>query len=164
MCRILRFYDNDFRFCEGKILRKNKRSGKWKRCDNLKPNGKGYVRVTLRDDNGDMKMFSLHRIVYKAYHTEWDITNGSMDNSIDHKDGNRTNNHIDNLRVVTNQQNCFNRSSVKGCHYRKRNKKWVAEIRLDGKLKLLGYYKTEEEARLKYLEAKNIYHIIPVVN
>ena len=38
--------------------------------------------------------------------------------------------------------------------------KWKAQIRLDGKLKHLGYFVNEEDARNAYLNAKLIYHKI----
>ena len=77
---------------------------------------------------------------------------------IDHIDRNRINNHINNLRIVTPQQNCFNRNA-KGYYLDKHNK-YVAQIKLNRKIKHLGYYDTEEEAHNAYLEAKKIYHII----
>jgi hypothetical protein len=158
MCRKLRLYDNDFRVCEDKVWKKNKRSGKCKRIDTLKPN-EGYIRVRLRDDNSKEKLFYVHRIVYKAYHPEWNIDDTCQDNCIDHIDRNRLNNHIDNLRVVTTQENCFN-TNAKGCHYNKHHKKWGAQISSNRKRKHIGYYETEAEAHQAYLEAKSIYHKI----
>jgi len=159
MCRKLRFYDNDFRVCGEKMWKRDRRNGIWKRNDNLKPNDKGYMSIELRDDNGNRKKFQSHRIVYKAFHPEWDIMDNCRDNSIDHIDQNKTNNHIDNLRVVTHQKNSFN-TNAKGCFYHKAYKKWRALIGLNGKRIHLGTYKTEEEAHNAYLKAKKIYHII----
>ena len=99
MCRTLTFWDTKLRFCEGKTWRFNKRTNKWIRCDNLKPNNRGYILIGLTNNEGKRKSLKLHRLVYKAYYPSWDIMNGITDNSIDHKDGKKTNNHIDNLRV-----------------------------------------------------------------
>ena len=159
MCRKLRLYYNDFRVCEDKVWRKNKRNGIWKRIDNNKTGSLGYIQINLRDDNSNIKLFKLHRIVYKAYHPEWDIMDTCGDNSIDHIDRDKINNHIDNLRVVTNQENQFNRD-VKGCYYNKQRKKWQSQISLNGKTKNLGRYETEQEARQAYVEAKRELHII----
>ena len=159
MCRKLRLWDNDIRVCGEKIWKKNRKNGIWKRVDNLKPNNWGYSLITLTDDNSKRKSYQLSRIVYKAYNPDWNIFDISMNNYIDHIDNNRINNHIDNLRVVTQQQNCFNTNS-KGCYYNKRSQKWAARIMLDRKCIHLGYYKAEEEARNAYLKAKEIYHII----
>jgi hypothetical protein len=163
MCRKLRLYDNDFRVCEDKVWKKNKRSEKWKRIDTLIPNNQGYINVGLTDDNNKRKIFKLHRLIYKAYHPEWNIDDTCQDNCIDHIDRDKTNNHIDNLRVVTKQENGFNRYA-KGCYYNKPSKKWRAQIRLNGKDKHLGCYETEEEAHQAYIEAKSRIHIIKIKN
>tara|TARA_R110000787_G_scaffold88827_1_gene188352 strand:+ start:925 stop:1401 length:477 start_codon:yes stop_codon:yes gene_type:complete len=103
--------------------------------------------------------FSLHRLIYWLHNPEWDILDSSIvNNSIDHIDGNRLNNNIENLRVVTNQENQFNRTGAKGYYWNKG--KWKADIRLNGKNKHLGLFDNEDDARNAYLEAKKIYHII----
>jgi hypothetical protein len=48
----------------------------------------------------------------------------------------------------------------KGCYFNKQNKKWTAQIRIDGKKTNLGSFNTEEEAKQCYIDAKKIYHII----
>jgi len=106
------------------------------------------------------KRYSLHRINYYAHNQSWNIHDSSMDNFIDHEDIDITNNNIENLRVVTNQENCFNRK-VKGYYWNKRTQKWVARIMVNYKQKHLGYFDLEEDARQAYLTAKEIYHIIP---
>lgn len=65
-----------------------------------------------------------------------------------------------NLRVVSSQQNHFNRKSPKGYYWNKPARKYLARIRLNGKFTHLGYFNTAEEARGAYLEAKEIYHKI----
>ena len=60
---------------------------------------------------------------------------------------------------MTKQENQFN-TNAKGCSFEKRTGKWKAYIKINGKLKNLGRYNTEEEAHEKYLEQKKIYHII----
>ena len=78
---------------------------------------------------------------------------------IDHINRNRLDNRVENLRITTNQGNQHNRTA-KGYTWCKSNKKWNAQIRLNGKSHHLGYYDTEEEARQSYLRAKPIYHTI----
>ena len=160
MCRTLTLWDTKLRFCEGKVFRQSiTKSKKWKCVDNLTPNNIGYIRIGLTNKEGKRKMFQLHRIVYKAYHPSWDIMDSSMNNCIDHIDGNKQNNNIENLRVVTNQENQFN-TKAKGYYFNKRRNKWMAYIMVDGKLINLGYYDTEAEARQAYLTAKAKLHII----
>lgn len=131
-------------------------------------NGK-WTEVKLRDDKGYKKCgitldgvkvnLSQHRIVYYAHNQSWNIWDTSMDNSIDHKNRIRTDNRIENLRVVTNQENCFNRDA-KGYSWNKRDKKFQAKIVVNNKQKHLGYFEKEEDARAAYLKAKEKYHII----
>jgi len=64
-----------------------------------------------------------------------------------------------NLRVVTVSQNHMNRntnygsSKYKGVAWHKGGKKWLAQIMINGKLKHLGYFTSEEEAAQCYNEA-----------
>jgi rRNA processing protein Krr1/Pno1 len=78
---------------------------------------------------------------------------------IDHINGDTSNNNIDNLRIVNNQQNQYNRNRNGYC-YHKLSKKWQATIRFDNKTKYLGIFNTEEEARQAYQTAKAKYHVI----
>lgn len=114
----------------------------------------GYKRICI-----NKKLYLLHRVNYFAWNQDWDIHDSSMDNFIDHEDKDNLNNNIENLRVVTNQQNLFN-TNCKGYCYCKRNQKWYARIKINGKTKSLGYFLLEEEARQVYLDAKKIYHKI----
>lgn len=121
--------------------------------------GHGYYRISLTNNAKKQHMVKVHRIMYHAYNPAWDIMNSSLDNSIDHLDRDRTNNNIENLRLVTNQQNCFNRN-VKGYCWHKRDKKWQASICINKKAIHLGTFDTELEASTAYQTAKLIHHII----
>jgi hypothetical protein len=116
--------------------------------------GGGYLQICIGD-----KKYYVHRVVYKLYHPEWDIDDSSKDNKIDHKNHNRSDNRIVNLRNVTAQENSFN-TDAKGYYWHKHNKKWKAEIHLNNKKIHLGYFTNEEDAHKAYLDAKKIYHII----
>ena len=69
------------------------------------PNGKGYLRVVI----GQKKYF-VHRLVSEKY-----IPNPENKTQINHKDGNKLNNCVDNLEWVTNQEN-RNHAVQKGLH------------------------------------------------
>jgi len=98
----------------------------------------------------------------KAHRLAWYLYYGKLPNNfIDHKDGVRDNNVIDNLRDVTKKQNQWNQTKAKGYTLSKRDKKYVSQIKVNGKYISLGYYKTKEEARSAYLQAKQKYHQIP---
>lgn len=117
----------------------------------------GYLTTSINN-----KKYSKHRLIFYAYNQDWDISDCSVKtNSIDHIDGDRKNNNIENLRVVTHQQNHFNRTTAKGYYWHKGSKKWEARITVDGKRYYIGSFDTEEEARQAYLNAKEIYHMIP---
>lgn len=112
----------------------------------------GYRQVNINN-----KIYQHHRLVYFIHNPEWDIHNSSTDNMIDHIDRNQLNNSIENLRVATNTQNQWNRD-VKGYCFNKASGKYRAQIRVDGKLKHLGLFVNEDDARNAYLIAKKIYH------
>ena len=119
------------------------------------PNKQGYSNIAL-----DGKRYLYHRVVYKVCNPEWDITDISNENQIDHICGARPlDNRIENLRILNGQQNkCNNLHYVKGYSYDKRSNKYQAQIQINGKLKYLGKYDTPEEAREAYLNAKKIHH------
>lgn len=95
----------------------------------------------------------MHRLVTLALSSEL----------VDHKDRDGLNNQFYNLRVCSNQQNSFNRgmnrtnfsSNYKGVS--KWKNKWAAKIRVNYKLKHLGYFSNQEEAALMYNLAAIIY-------
>jgi len=126
-----------------------------------KTNNYGYKRISLWNKNKQMKCFFIHRIVYYAFNQErFNINNSSTDNSIDHKNGIKTDNRLSNLRNVIHQHNQFNRKKAKGYTFNKPLNKYQASIRIDGKRKYLGYFKTKTGARLKYLRVKDVLHKI----
>ena len=77
---------------------------------------------------------------------------------IEHKDRNRLNNQINNIRYATRSQNHANRKKSENSLYkgvrlkidRFRNKPWQATIRKDYKNYYLGYYSTAQEAAIAY--------------
>ena len=119
-------------------------------------NKDGYLRVNLCDD-GVMKTFTVHRLVANAF-----IDNQDDKECVDHKNNNRTNNHISNLRWATNKENnqnssirLDNTSKVKGVHFHKRVKKWHAQITIDGIRIHIGYYDDLEDAKIARVNRAN---------
>ena len=106
------------------------------------------------------KYYNLSRVVYKAHHPEWDITDTSKNNFIDHKNTNPLDNRIENLRILTHQQNQWN-TNAKGYTWHKKANKWEAQIAINYKSKSLGYFTEEADARQAYLNAKELYHKLP---
>jgi len=114
----------------------------------------GYKLINIKPT-----IYYLHRVNYYAHNQDWDIHDSSMDNFIDHEDIDITNNNIENLRVVTHQENQFN-TNAKGYYWHKKAQKWQAYIKVNDKCKYLGLFENEEDAHQAYLEAKKIHHII----
>ena len=78
-------------------------------------NGKGYLFVSLCKD-GKEKMYKIHRLVAEAF-----IPNPENLPQVDHIDGNKTHNYVNNLQWITNRDNC-----------RKSNNKPILQFDLDG--------------------------------
>ena len=89
------------------------------------PNGKGYLRVSI-----GKKLMFIHRLVAEKY-----IPNPENKPQVNHKDGNKLNNCVDNLEWVTNQENrnhaVDNDLQVAGerCSWAKLTEENVKEIR-----------------------------------
>lgn len=112
----------------------------------------GYLRTTI-----DGKKHYLHHMVAERMGLD-------CSDQIDHIDGDRENNHQDNLRIATRSQNGMNRkkqsnnkSGYIGISWAEWAKKWRAEIRVRVKRIHLGYFddpivaaKTRDRAALKY--------------
>lgn len=90
----------------------------------------------------------------KAHRAAWAITNGQWpSDQIDHIDGDKTNNRIANLRVVSNSINQKNRgmqsnnlSGFTGVSWHKVCSKWCATIGVDGRQVHLGTFESLDDA------------------
>ena len=107
-------------------------------------NTNGYLIVTV-----DQQTVRLHRVAWALTHGRW------PEADIDHINGVRDDNRLDNLREATRGQNCQNTgrrtdnsSGVKGVHLRKDTGKYSASIMVDGKTSYLGSFDTLEEAKM----------------
>lgn len=120
-------------------------------------NERGYLRIVL---NGKK---------HKAHRLAWIYEYGTIPEGmqIDHKDMDKLNNRIDNLRLATNAQNkqnihkprSDNKSGYLGVYlHSEKTKKYIAEIGVNGKKIKLGYFDTPELASEAYLAAKRKYH------
>ena len=114
---------------------------------------RGYYHVTLRKDNKS-KIFKVHRLILQTFYPN----SNSNNLQVNHKDGIKSNNHIDNLEWITPQSNQLHRYQFlynykkisKYSYITKNNNKW----RLRGAKNIhIGYYNSEEEA----INALNIF-------
>eukprot|EP01041_Mallomonas_annulata_P003285 gene3285-6504_t len=123
----------------------NLRTGKIKKPHD---NGRGYYDV-LFYKNKIRHTFRVHRLVAEIF-----IDNVENKPEIDHIDGNKHNNKVDNLRWCTKTENTRNRkirtdnkTGVKGVTYYQPSKKWMAKITIDGIQIYLGLFNSIEEAK-----------------
>jgi len=113
----------------------------------------GYRLVSVKHVN-----ILAHRLAWFLHYGKW------PDGKLDHKDRNRDNNRIKNLRLARkgNQQNrsvskC-NTSGHTGVSFHKASGKWRAFIYVEEKQKSLGYHTTQEDAVAAYAEGKKKFH------
>ena len=114
----------------------------------------GYVEITIQK-----RHYGAHRLAWLYVHGRW------PEGTIDHRDGVKTNNWIDNLREATEAQNRANierhgrnTSGHKGVHYSQRDKRWIAKISVSGKLIQLGRFKDKASAISAYRDGALRYH------
>lgn len=110
------------------------------------PNTEGYIRV--RGGNG--KEYRAHRVIWSLFNGE--IPEGML---IDHIDGNKQNNKIDNLRLATRTQNNANSVGVRKRELPKGvtqnpSGRFRAKIYHKGIHYSLGTFDTVEEAKKVY--------------
>lgn len=80
------------------------------------------------------------------------LLNAPRDKVVDHINGNKLDNRRSNLRLVTATDNKRNRVTARsksgqvGVYWSKQNKKWNAQIGIDGKSKSLGFFDDLEKA------------------
>lgn len=117
----------------------------------------GYVTIGI-----DKKRYYAHRII-------WEMLHGIIpaNAQIDHINGNRSDNRICNLRIVSNHENSKNQkkkvsnsSGFTGVSWDSQTQRWRAHITIDGKTKSLGRYSDELEAlkARKRAEVKYSFH------
>jgi hypothetical protein len=104
------------------------------------------------------KFYKTHRVIFLYHH-------GYFPEFVDHIDGNKINNKIENLRPTTKSQNAMNqkvradnKSGTKGVRWHKRDKKWLVQLRVNSKSHSFGYFEDKELAELVAVEATNKLH------
>jgi hypothetical protein len=104
------------------------------------------------------KVYRIHRLIFLMHY-------GYLPKIIDHKDNNKFNNRIENLREAStfeNQQNRTvqknNKSGIKNVAWHKHSSKWRVSIQVNKKRNFIGSFKDLELADLVATEARNKYH------
>lgn len=121
----------------------------------------GYLHVRLGERYFGKRNLYCHRVAWALYYGEWPA------NYIDHINGDKTDNRIDNLRSATKRENKYNsrvradsRIGLKGVSYvpkgrngSAKSKPYRAQIVANGQRYRLGDFKTAEEAHAAYCAA-----------
>lgn len=111
-------------------------------------NARGHINVQV-----DGRLWAAHQIVFIFHH-------GYLPVEIDHRNRDKTDNRIENLRPATSSQNKGNiqplrnnTSGYRGVSKNSRSGKWHAQIKIHGKQTYLGRFDTPGAAALRYNEA-----------
>lgn len=127
-------------------------------ADNVKGN---YYAHRLLYINGRRKKERLHRVIL-AKKLERELLSTEL---VDHIDGNGLNNKRDNLRLANHSQNNWNTKrridntvGHKGISLDKESGKYKVRIQFNGKRKVIGRYKSLEDAIKARQDAENLYH------
>ncbi len=122
---------------------------KWYRVPQNKTKQKWVIR------GGNTFPVLLHRFILELKSTDKRV--------VDHINNNPLDNRKSNLRICTNKENQMNRSKslnrtsiYKGVCWHKKANKWCAYIKINKKLRHLGYYEVEKEAAIGYNIAAKI--------
>ena len=112
---------------------------------------RGYLVVGLCKE-GKLKTKRIHVLVAIAFlnHTP----DGTQKIVVDHIDNNKLNNNLENLQLTSNRHNCSKdkkgTSKYTGVSWHKASKKWASQIRINGKVKHIGYFSNEIDASKAY--------------
>jgi hypothetical protein len=136
--------ETTFKVVHGRLWRVV-RGGSWRIVENV-DNKEGYCLIKFRGKN-----YFYHRIL-------WILVNGAIKDStldIDHIDGDKLNNNISNLRLVSHRVNGQNRCDQRetgriGYCWHKQAAKWRTRIVVNGKQLSIGYYDDEQMAAEAY--------------
>ena len=115
--------------------------------------------------SGSYRMVGLHKRAFMEHRLIFMFHHGYFPKEVDHIDGNKLNNRIENLREASKQENCQNQkirltnsSGVKGVSWHKANKKWIVAVCKNYKSYYCGTFEDKELAELVAMEATNKLH------
>jgi len=119
-------------------------------------NSDGYAGVKLFNSNGG-KSFKVHQLVAMMFldHVSTGQNRGRV---IDHINGDRSDNRLENLQIVTPRENRIKSnhnentsSKYLGVCFDKSRGKWLSSIKINGKQKFLGRFDNELDAYNAYI-------------
>jgi len=143
-----------FEYREGKLYWKYVKSIRIKAGEEAgRTDGQGYRTVRF-----NYKMYRTHHLIYLMFH-------GVLPKIIDHINGNRLDNRIENLRIATESQNNCNKvrqinntSGSKNVKWHERIKKYEVSVQINKERKYIGVFEDLELADLVAQMAREKYH------
>lgn len=114
----------------------------------------GYYKVMI-----DRKLYCQHRVI-------WLLVNGELPECLDHINGNRIDNRLENLRAATKSENMHNRANninsstgIKGLHLSKSPKqsdRYLAKIRLNNKSYHKSFHLDQKDDAIAWLKTTRV--------
>lgn len=112
------------------------------------------------------RYLTLNKVIYRAHRLAWFYFYGKWPSGfLDHKNRDRDDNRIENLREANQSQNVANgrmrstnKSGYRGVSWSKKSRKWVAMGWENRKQKSLGYYDDPKEAASAYQRHADQHH------
>ena len=144
-------------------IKKGERSAEWAASVwNRKFAGREAFTATRPDG---YRVGSVNCVLLRAHRVIWAMVHGAWpENDIDHINGDRADNRVENLRDVTNIQNhrnarmsVKNTSGVNGVTFDRQTGKWRAGVKVNFKHIALGRYSSKEEAAAARASANKRY-------
>ena len=143
-----------FRYEDGALIRRVTTSYRGISGDRAdQDNPKGYRQV-----HAQRRMHWAHRIIFLMHR-------GYLPVEVDHRNGIRSDNRIENLRSAnssTNKQNLRirkdNTSGIKGVCWHKGIGKWMAQCTVNKNYTILGYFDSAADAAKVVQEFRSIHH------
>lgn len=145
-------YDKNTGYFTWQVPRRNISVGDIAGC----VNAKGYRYIGVAG-----KLYRANRLAWFYCYGEW------PEFQVDHINGDRLDNRIENLRDIPAQGNQQNRrrgnknssSKMLGVSWNKLSQKWRSQLSIGRTTRHIGMFDTEKAAHAAYLEAKKIHHL-----
>lgn len=140
------------------VLRRNNAYNNYYKADYIMKDFdfKGYRRIQLRTDDGKTLTIGVHRLVALVF---LPLVEGKT--LVNHKDGNKSNNNVENLEWCTNQENIHHAINTgllktKNGFVLPRREKLSSDVLRELQIKTLNKHRSQANRRAKELFSKRI--------